>query len=71
MIKSGRVVGPDDIPIDVWRMMGERGITWVQIYLILCGEARRCQRNGGKVLWYLYTRTRVIYKIVPTIEVLS
>ena len=28
-IDNGRAVGPDDIPIEVWKCLGEKGITWL------------------------------------------
>jgi hypothetical protein len=28
-MKPGKSVGPDDIPMDVWRILGEHGVTWL------------------------------------------
>ena len=28
-MKCGKAVGPDDIPIEVWKCLGEQGITWL------------------------------------------
>jgi len=28
-MKSGKAVGPDDLPIEVWRCIGEVGVQWL------------------------------------------
>ena len=28
-MKGGKAVGPDDIPIEVWKCLGDEGISWL------------------------------------------
>ena len=29
-MSNGKVVGPDNIPIEVWKSLGDRGIVWLR-----------------------------------------
>ena len=41
MMKVGKGVGPDDIPIDVWKILGEDGITWLTNLFNVIWKGRR------------------------------
>jgi len=28
-MKSGKAVGPDSIPVEVWKFLGENGVAWL------------------------------------------
>jgi len=28
-MKSGKAVGPDNIPVEVWKSLGEEGVAWL------------------------------------------
>jgi len=28
-MKSGKAVGPDSIPVEVWKSLGEEGVAWL------------------------------------------
>ena len=29
-MRVGKAVGPDEIPVEVWKIVGEKAITWLQ-----------------------------------------
>ncbi|KAK3561841.1 hypothetical protein QTP86_017054 [Hemibagrus guttatus] len=45
-MKSGKAVGPDDIPVDVWKCLGEAA---VEFLTSLFNRVRGCLRNGEEV----------------------
>jgi hypothetical protein len=46
-MKRGKAMGPDGIPIEVWRCLGARAIVWQEKLLTSFSEKTRCPRNGG------------------------
>lgn len=53
--RSGNMVGPDDIPVDIWRCLG-------------MGSRGGYPRNGEEVYWYKFSRRRVMCRAVVTAE---
>jgi len=43
--KSGRAIGPDLIPGDIWKCLGEKGLDWLTELLMLFLEPLRCLMN--------------------------
>ena len=49
-MKGGKAMGPDGIPIEVWRCLGDRAIVWLtKFFLISFFGQTRCRKNGGEV----------------------
>ena len=48
-MKGGKAMGPDGIPIEVWRCLGDRAIVWLTKLFNLIFHQTRCWKNGGEV----------------------
>ena len=48
-MKSGKAVGPDSIPVEVWKSLGEDGVAWLTNFSMLFLRLLRCPENGGLV----------------------
>jgi hypothetical protein len=48
-MKGGKVMGPDGIPIEVWRCLDARVIVWLTKLLTLFFGLTRFLKNGGEV----------------------
>jgi hypothetical protein len=48
-MKGGKAMGPDGVPIEVWRYLGARAIVWLTKLLTLFFGLTRCLKNGGEV----------------------
>ena len=57
---KGKALGPDEIPVEAWLCLGNRGVEFLIGYLIDCYVGGRCQMSGGRVCWYHSTREKVI-----------
>ena len=66
-----KVVSPDNIPIEVWRCLGEEGIQWLTNLFNVNWSTRRCPRNGGAVHLSRYIKTKAMHKCVAIIEGLN
>jgi len=68
-IKSRKIIGPDGIPIEVWRCLREMGVRWLTNLFNKIWLTKRCQMSGGIVPEYLSMRTKVISRVVQaTVE---
>ena len=48
-MKGGKAMGPDCIPIEVWRGLGDKAIVWLtKLFNLIFGQTR-CLKNGGGV----------------------
>ena len=48
-MKGGKAMGPDGIPIEVWRCLGDRAIVWlIKLFNLIFGQTR-CLKNGEEV----------------------
>ena len=45
-MKGGKAMGPDGIPIEVWRCLGDRAIVWLTNLFSLIFRQTRCLKNG-------------------------
>ena len=48
-MKGGKAMGPDGIPIEVWRCLVDRAIVWLTKLFNLIFDQTRCRKNGGEV----------------------
>jgi hypothetical protein len=56
-MKGDKAIGPDGIPIEMWRCLGARVIVWLTKLLNLIFQSnkmpekwrRRCLKNGGEL----------------------
>jgi hypothetical protein len=46
-MKGGKAIGPDGIPIEVWRIFGDVAIVWLTKFLTLSSDRTRCPMTGG------------------------
>ena len=46
---NGKVKGPDQIPIEVWKCLEEEGLKWLTSFSMLFFGLLRCLKNGGIV----------------------
>lgn len=49
-MKSGKALGPDDIPVEVWKCLGEVAVEFLTGLFNRFLDRGRCLRNG-KVCW--------------------
>jgi hypothetical protein len=56
-------MGPDGIPIEVWRSLGDVAIVWLTKFLTLSSHRIRCPMSGGGAFWYQSSRTRGCVKL--------
>ena len=48
-MNGGKAMGPDGIPIEVWRWLGDRAIVWLtKLFNLIFGQTR-CRKNGGEI----------------------
>ena len=50
-MKGSKAMGPDDIPIEVWRCQVARAIVWLSFATSFFGQIG-CLKNGTEVLHY-------------------
>ena len=67
-MKKGKVVGPDELPVEVGNCMGEMGIKFLTspFNRLLVGE--RCQKNGERVCLSQSIKTKETHSAVETTE---
>ena len=67
-MKKGKTVGPDELPVEVWKCMGEMGIEFVTRLFnrLLMGE--RMQKNGEGVCLSQSIKTKGTHSAVETTE---
>ena len=53
--KSGKAVAPDDIPVEIWKCLGELAIDFLTRLFSRILETRY-PMSGGKVFWCQFTR---------------
>ena len=70
-MKKGKAQGPDDIPVEAWIALGNKGMEFLVKFLTDSCEERRCQMNGGGACLYLCTKVKETSKNVETIGGLS
>jgi len=63
------IIGPNQIPMEVWKCLGEKRLK--QSSLMSFSGMQRCPKNEDTTQLSLSTRTKVIFKITITMEVLS
>jgi len=68
-MNNGNVVGPDGIPIEVWKCVGEQGIIWLIKLFNGILRSKKMLDEWRSTLWFLYLRTNEIFIIVLIIEV--
>ena len=67
-MKKSKAVGPDELPVEVWKCMGEMGIKFlIRLFnRLLMGE--RCQKNGKGVCLSQSIKTKGTHSVVETTE---
>jgi len=70
-MKSGKAVGPDSIPVKVWKSLGEDGVAWLTNFSMLSLRLQGCHKNGDIVQTSHYIRIKEMLKTVITIGALS
>ena len=68
---NGKAVGPDQIPVEVWKFMGEVGLEWLTGLFNVILRTAKMPREGGPAQSSHCTKTKGISKIVITLEASS
>ena len=63
-MKHGKAMGPDGIPVEVWKSLGKKGLRCCWICSRRFSSRRKCQRNGGTVSLCQYSKRMGTYRIV-------
>ena len=68
-MKNGKAVGPDDIPVEVWKCLGEIALEFpTKLYNRTMESDRMPDEWRDSILIPLLSRTRVTYRAVITTE---
>ena len=46
---NGKVEGPDQIPVEVWKCLGEKGLKWLAVLFNVILGLLKCPKNRGLV----------------------
>ena len=67
-MKKGKAVGPDELPVEVWKCMGKMGIKFLTRLFnrLLMGD--RCQKNGEGVCLSQTIKTKGMHSVLETTE---
>ena len=68
-MKSGRALGPDSIPIEAWKCLGDVGVSWSTKIFNKIIITKKMPDKWRKSI--LYIKIREIYKIAQITRVLS
>ena len=72
-MKKGKAVGPDELPVEVWKFMGKMGVKFLTSLFnrLLVRERnarKRCQKNGERVCLSQSIKTKGTHSAVETTE---
>ena len=70
-MKVGKAMGPDDIPIKVWRCLGDLSIVWLTKMFNNIYRSNKMPKEWRRAYWYQSTRTRETSKVALIIGELS
>ncbi|KAK3515346.1 hypothetical protein QTP70_017708, partial [Hemibagrus guttatus] len=69
-MKSGKAVGPDDIPVEVWKCLGEAAVEFLASLFnrVLENLEKAYDRVPREELWYCMRKSRVAEKYVRLVQ---
>ncbi|KAK3574113.1 hypothetical protein QTP86_003459 [Hemibagrus guttatus] len=69
-MKSGKAVGPDDIPVEVWKCLGEAAVEFLTILFnrVLENLEKAYDRVPREELWYCMRKSGVAEKYVRVVQ---
>ncbi|KAK3549648.1 hypothetical protein QTP86_005387 [Hemibagrus guttatus] len=69
-MKSGKAVGPDDIPVEVWKCLGEAGVEFLTSLFnrVLENLEKAYDRVPREELWYCMRKSGVAEKYVRVVQ---
>ncbi|KAK3558621.1 hypothetical protein QTP86_022047 [Hemibagrus guttatus] len=69
-MKSGKAVGPDDIPVEVWKCLGEAAVELLTSWFnrVLENLEKAYDRVPREELWYCMRKSRVAEKYVRVVQ---
>ena len=67
-MKKGKAQGPDDIPVEVWIALGNKGVEFLVNFFNRLLRGEKMQMNGGRASLYLCTKAKETSKNVETTE---
>ena len=65
---NGKAVGPDEIPVEVGKCLGEIAQSSLRNCTTERWKVRGCRRSGETAFWYQFSRTRVTYRGIKLIS---
>ncbi|KAK3556954.1 hypothetical protein QTP70_022300, partial [Hemibagrus guttatus] len=70
LMKSGKAVGPDDIPVEVWKCLGEAAVEFVTSLFnrVLENSEKAYDRVPREELWYCMRKSGVAEKYVRVVQ---
>jgi len=69
-MKKKMVVGPDEVPVEVWKILGDVSIGWLN-YLFNKVLIEGKMAEDWRVVLYQYLKTKETYKNVETIAIME
>jgi len=63
-MSNRKAEGPDQIPVEVWKCLGEDDLEWLMELSMLFLGPLRCSKSGGLAQLSLCTGTKGIFRIV-------
>jgi len=65
-MKVGKAVGPNSIPVEIWKSLGEEGIEWLTDLFNIILKTERCHKNEDIVPSSHCTRITEMLKTATT-----
>jgi len=57
-MKVGKAIDPDNIPVEIWKSLGEKGLECLTSFFNVILETAMMPKNGDMVYSYLCTRIK-------------
>ena len=70
-MKSGKAVGPDSIPVEVWKSLGEEGLTWLTNFFNVIFKTAKMPQEWRHSTLIHCIKIKEMLKTVTTIGALS
>ena len=67
-MKKGKAVGPDELPVEVWKCMGKMGTKFLTRLFNRLLMGKRVQKNGEGVCLSQFIKTKGTHSAVETTE---
>jgi len=70
-MKLGKAIGPDLIPVEIWKCLGEEGVEWLmELFNVICRTVKMHSEWRTRTVTPLY-KNKGVFRIVIITEALS